>query len=199
MKTISRIVQLGSLGFAAALASACAAETDIVGDDEARAEQVEALNRAPTPSDPSLNVESGNQLAFSYDAVGVQIYVCQADATGNVAWTLQAPDAKLYGCGGQLAGTHYAGPTWQSKDGSKVTATRVAGYQPDPTAIPELLLKAATHEGSGRMAKVSFIQRLDTTGGTAPATGCDAEHLGTTTRIDYTATYYFYEAKKSRR
>ncbi len=199
MKISSRIVQLGSLGFAAvALASGCAAETDIAGDD-AFAEQGEALRRAPTPSDPSLNVEPGNQLAFSYDAVGAQIYVCQADATGKLAWTLQAPDAKLYGCGGQLAGTHYAGPTWQSKDGSKVTATRVAGFQPDPTAIPELLLKAATHEGSGRMAKVSFIQRLETTGGTAPATGCDAEHLGTTTRIDYTATYYFYEPKKSRR
>ncbi len=200
MKTMSRIVQLGSLGLAAvALGSGCAAETDIAGGDEPLAKHSDALHRAPTPSDPSLNVEAGNQLAFWYDAVGVQIYVCQADPTGKLAWTLKAPDAKLHGCGGRAAGTHYAGPTWQAKDGSRVTATRVAGYQPDPTAIPELLLKAATHEGSGRMAKVSFIQRLETTGGTAPASGCDAEHLGTTTRVDYTATYYFYEPKKSRR
>jgi hypothetical protein len=48
-----------------------------------------------TPSDPSLNVESGNQLAFWYDAIGAQIYVCQADASGKIAWMLQAPDAKL--------------------------------------------------------------------------------------------------------
>ncbi|MDQ2643272.1 MAG: hypothetical protein M3020_05630 [Myxococcota bacterium] len=34
-----------------------------------------------TPSDPSLDVESGNQLAFWYDAIGAQM--------------LQAPDAKL--------------------------------------------------------------------------------------------------------
>lgn len=200
MKTVTRTFQLGYLGLAAiALAAGCAAETDVAGAGEALAEQSEALRHVPTPSDPSLDVEAGHRLAFWYDAVGVQIYVCQADSTGKATWALQAPDAKLFSCGGRIAGTHYAGPTWEAKDGSKVTATRVAGYQPDPTAIPELLLKAATHEGSGRMAKVTFIQRLETAGGLAPATGCDAEHLGATTRVDYTATYYFYEAKKARR
>lgn len=200
MKTVTRFVQLGSLGLVAAtLAAGCAAQSDVAGSDEALAEQSDALHQVPTPSDPSLNVEEGNQLAFWYDAVGVQIYACQSDSAGKIAWVLQAPDAKLYSCGGHLAGTHYAGPTWQAKDGSKVTATRVNGHQPDPTAIPELLLKAATHEGSGRMAKISFIQRLETTGGIAPATGCDSDHLGATARVDYTATYYFYEPKKSRR
>ncbi len=44
------------------------------------------------------------------------------------------------------------------------------------------------------MAGVTYVQRLDTTGGLAPATGCDASHVGDTARIDYTATYYFYKA-----
>ena len=200
MKTATRIVQPGSLGLATiALIAGCAAQTDVADGDQALAEQSDALRHVPTPSDPTLNVEEGNKLAFRYDAAGVQVYVCQADTAGKIAWALQAPDAKLYSCGGRLAGTHYAGPTWEAKDGSKVTATRVNGYQPDPTAIPELLLKAATHEGTGQMSKVSFIQRLETSGGIAPGAGCDADHLGATSRVDYTATYYFYEPKKSRR
>jgi len=199
MKTMPRIVQLVVVCLAANALAGCAAETELAAEEEALAEQSDALRRAPTPSDPSLNVEAGHQLAFAYDAVGVQIYACKADPAGSVAWALEAPDATLYGCGGRVAGTHYAGPTWQAQDGSKVTATRVAGNQPDPTAIPELLLKAATHAGSGRMAKVSFIQRLETAGGLAPASGCDADHLGATASVDYTATYYFYEARKGRR
>lgn len=199
MKTVPRSVGLGFVCLAASVFAGCATEVELAADEEALAEQSDALRHAPTPSDPSLEVEVGHELAFQVDAVGAQVYACRADATGNTAWVLEAPDATLYACGGRVAGTHYAGPTWEAKDGSKVTATRVASYQPDPTAIPELLLKAATHEGAGQMAKVSFIQRLDTVGGLAPATGCDAEHLGATARVDYTATYYFYEAKKRRR
>lgn len=46
------------------------------------------------------------------------------------------------------------------------------------------------------MSEVTYIQRLDTQGGLAPATGCDAAHEGATARIGYTATYYFYRAGK---
>jgi hypothetical protein len=45
------------------------------------------------------------------------------------------------------------------------------------------------------MTDVTFIHRLETAGGKAPATGCDASHVGETARVDYTATYYFYEAR----
>ena len=62
----------------------------------------------------------------------------------------------------------------------------------DPTAIPELLLKAVSHSGDGRMSGVTYVQRLDTVGGLAPTAGCDT--AGATARVDYTATYYFYAA-----
>jgi hypothetical protein len=45
------------------------------------------------------------------------------------------------------------------------------------------------------MTKVEFIRRSDTHGGTAPSTGCDAEHLNAIVRVPYTATYTFYSAK----
>lgn len=43
------------------------------------------------------------------------------------------------------------------------------------------------------MAKVSYIQRLETVGGLAPASGCDAEHVGAVLRVPYEAVYYFYK------
>ena len=47
---------------------------------------------------------------------------------------------------------------------------------------------------SGTFAPTTYIQRVNTTGGLAPATGCDAEHIGAQAAIPYTADYYFYKA-----
>ena len=44
------------------------------------------------------------------------------------------------------------------------------------------------------MTKVTSIQRLSTTGGKAPASGCDAAHIGAEVEIPYTADYFFYQA-----
>jgi hypothetical protein len=153
----------------------------------------ELTSACPPHVPPALAVPAGNKLAFSYDAIGVQIYGCDATATGY-GWVFRAPEANLYGHKGKPAGTHYAGPTWQAKDGSTVVAAKVAEYPADP-AIPWLLLGATSHAGHGRMTDVTFIHRLETAGGKAPANGCDATHVGETLRVDYTATYYFYEAR----
>ena len=145
----------------------------------------------PLPS-PALAVPAGNELAFHLDAVGVQIYTCKATATG-FAWTFVAPEATLYR-EDRVVGKHYAGPTWEYKDGSTVVGARVAGATPDPTSIPWLLLRAASHAGTGKMTPVTFIQRLETAGGIAPAAGCDATTVGAGARVPYTATYFFSQA-----
>jgi hypothetical protein len=148
----------------------------------------------PLPS-PTLAVPAGNTLAFAYHGVGVQIYACEAAATGY-AWVFVAPEATLYDCRGQAVATHFAGPTWEdSSDESTVVGAKLAGFTVDPTAIPWLLLQAASHTGDGRMSDVTYVQRLSTVGGNAPTTGCDAEHVGAASRVDYTATYAFYEGQ----
>lgn len=179
------------------VALGCSAEVGDSAELDDAGTNSEALGRGhlPTLPDPSLAVPDGNRLAFAMDAVGVQIYACQASGTA-FAWVFQAPEATLYDHRGRKVGTHYAGPTWESRDSSKVTAARVAGFTPDPTAIPALLLQANGHEGMGVMTPVTFIQRLETTGGLAPTGGCDADHVGAIARSDYTASYYFYAAKK---
>jgi hypothetical protein len=166
------------------LSVACGAHPDDVGTE------AEALSSkcAPAMPDPTLNAPAGNKLAFTLDAVGVQIYTCQASG-----WVFQAPEATLYNSGGQLAGTHYVGPTWEANDGSKVVGAKVAGFTVDPSSVPWLLLRAVSHAGDdGRMSRVSFIQRFDTVGGVAPSSGCDAAHVGDVARVDYTTSYAFY-------
>lgn len=189
-------LRLGA-GILASLALfACSADVGDASDLEDVGASAEELGHLPTLPDPSLAVPDGNRLAFAFDATGVQIYACTASGTAY-SWVFQAPEATLYNHGGHAVGTHYVGPTWEYKDESKVMAAKVAAFTADPTAIPELLLQATTHEGTGRMTPVTYIQRLDTTGGLAPSAGCDVDHVGAVARVDYTATYYFYVAKKA--
>ncbi|HEY5955132.1 MAG TPA: DUF3455 domain-containing protein [Polyangiaceae bacterium] len=194
-KTISNFASIALL---AASSSIGCAEVGEANGTEPNANELatEALhsNSFPSLPDPSLAVPEGNSLEFYLRATGVQIYACQAASTG-FAWTFQAPEASLVDRRGHVVVKHYGGPTWEYLDGSKVVASKVAGFTDDATAIPELLLAATTHEGDGRMSDITYIQRLDTHGGLAPTDGCDAVHVGSTARIDYTATYYFYRAK----
>jgi hypothetical protein len=143
----------------------------------------------------STNPPPGQLAILTVTGKGVQIYACQQSPTGP-QWVFQAPEATLVDTSGSPVGSHGAGPIWKSKDGSSVTGELLQkSASPDPTAIPWLLLKAATVSGSGIMTKVEFIRRSDTHGGNAPATGCDAQHLNATSRVPYTAIYTFYSSK----
>lgn len=147
---------------------------------------------APPPVPQDIAVPAGNVLFDMGNAEGFQIYTCQA-----AGWTLQQPMAVLTQGGHKPFALHYGGPTWMALDGSAVVGTR-AGIAPAPTpgSIPWLLLSAAPANGSadGALSGTTFIQRLNTTGGVAPASGCDADHLGATAPVFYTADYYFYRA-----
>jgi hypothetical protein len=125
---------------------------------------------------------------------GVQIYSCSA-AAGGPAWAFRAPEARLVDRRGRFAGTHRAGPTWEALDGSSVLGAKVEAATPDPAAIPWLLLRAASHHaGSGRMADVTFVQRLQTSGGVAPSGGCSAATVDVVARVPYRAIYCFYRS-----
>jgi hypothetical protein len=102
------------------------------------------------------------------------------------------PEAVLYNANGDEAvmGIHYGGPTWESTSGSIVKASVVDRCFPDPDAIHWLLLKASDSEGPGIFDGVTFIQRVNTVGGTAP--GEPGEFVGEEVEVPYTAEYYFY-------
>ena len=147
-------------------------------------------NRAPDLGDcQDLQVPAGNKVAFHVYAEGVQIY-----RWNGTSWIFVAPEAVLFADAGDdgVVGIHYAGPTWESNSGSKVVGTVLERCTPDPDAIPWLLLGAVSNEGPGIFHRVTFIQRVNTVGGKAPADPGD--FVGEEVRVPYTAEYFFYRA-----
>jgi len=153
---------------------------------QSRADQLEPPSDAPG----GIAVEAGNKVFLIVHAIGTQNYTC----TGAGTWSAAVPQADLFADNGHQIGTHFAGPTWQLKDGSKVLGMRLKGVTVGTDAIPWLLLKAVTTipgADGDRLVPTTFIQRVHTTGGLPPAGACSPE---ATVRVPYTADYYFYRS-----
>ncbi|EOD66099.1 DUF3455 domain-containing protein [Amycolatopsis vancoresmycina] len=148
-----------------------------------------AATASATPAGPTvpdaIKVPAGNHPVATYPAEGVQIYGCT-----NGAWALIQPAAVLSRHGKPVA-LHSKGPVWTSiVDGSTVGAT-AAATSPRANAIPEVLLKATLNTGDGIFGKVTYVQRLNTRGGVAPAGACTD---GAQTAVRYSADYAFWVA-----
>ena len=146
---------------------------------------------SPTGLADEIQVDVGNKVFLIGHGVGVQIYTCN----GSV-WSAAVPRANLFDDNGKLIISHFAGPSWQAKDGSTAVGTVVDKVTPDESAIPWVLLSAATTPGldGDRLVDTSFIQRLETTGGlTPPAADCNAATANTVVEVPYTAEYVFWK------
>ena len=159
-----------------------------------------SLKGETAPAIPDkLKLPDSQQVSLEVRASGVQIYSCGASKAdpARFEWTFKAPEADLFDAAGKKVGSHYAGPTWESTDGSKVVGeVKAKDDGPDPAAIPWLLLSAKSTSGAGVFAPTLSIQRLNTAGGKAPGDGCDQAHAGKEARIAYKATYVFSVAKR---
>jgi FtsP/CotA-like multicopper oxidase with cupredoxin domain len=160
---------------------------------------VQAAHAQSAPASArSLLPPAGNLPYLLGHGDGVQIYQCNATAAG-FAWTFVAPRANLTDARGRVIITHFGGPTWQANDGSKVVGTLVSSLTVSPNAIPWLLLSTtatpAPH-GGGLLADATFVQRLFTVGGLAPAAStCDAKAAGARSEVPYTAEYLFWKSR----
>ena len=151
----------------------------------AGAQQVPGVLRAP----------ADEQLDLQVYAKGDQIYFCKVDGT-QAGWTLKAPDAQLFDKDGKTFGKHFAGPSWEANDGSRVVGKAAANApSPEADSIPWLLVKVVRHEGQGVLTRVTSIQRINTKGGKAPVSGCDPAHAGQEARVPYSADYVFFAPK----
>ena len=146
----------------------------------------------------SLRAPATEILSREAHAVGVQIYQCSAHKAdpARFEWVFKAPEAELFDRFGTKVGSHYAGPTWEANDGSKVVGDVTARENaPDAGAIPWLLLTAKASSGEGVFGQIRSIQRLETVGGKAPGEGCDQTQVGKEARIAYRARYFFFAAR----
>ena len=171
-------------------------------------------NVTPPPVPDRLHVLDGNEAYLIGHAFGSQDYVCAASGSG-VAFVLTTPEAVLFDNPAHRVINHFFSPnpvergtiraTWQSTRNSSVfwgNLVQAATFASDPEfvaqdAIPWLLLsRAGVLEGSGNgdnLAEATFVQRVNTVGGLAPATGCNSPaDVGKTAIVPYEADYVFY-------
>jgi hypothetical protein len=159
----------------------------------------------------NLHVPDGSKHLFTAHADGTQNYVCLPNKTGGFGWTLYGPDAVLRGDKNDIIGMHFltpdapgaAHPSWQGLDGSRAQAIATANSSEKPFvadgAVPWLLLKVSgttpAHGSAGKysFASAGYVQRIHTSGGVAPATGCMAAgDVGAKALVPYQADYVFY-------
>jgi len=200
------------------LIAACVAALGLMVTTGVRAAHADDLTPPRVPK--LLEVEDGNEVFLVGHGVGTQNYVCAPSATSvtGFAFSLFTPQATLFDDAGDQLITHFFSPnddpnvappehgtirvTWEdSRDTSRVWAfllqqsSDVKFVRKD--AVAWLLLKesgvAAGPTGGDGLTKTTFIQRLNTVGGLAPATGCSAfEDLGHRAFVPYSADYFFY-------
>jgi hypothetical protein len=153
---------------------------------------------AAPPVPGPLRVPGDQALIKELHATGVQVYECQPakNDPSKFEWSFKGPEASLLTKGGRNAGKHYAGPTWEAADGSRVVGETISSSpSPKPNSIAWLLLRAKATAGNGLFTHVQYIQRLNTAGGSAPGGGCRKEQAGQELRASYTADYVFYGAR----
>jgi hypothetical protein len=145
-----------------------------------------------------LRPGANESLAMIVAAKGVQVYECRArtDQGGGYEWAFVAPEADLFDARGNRAGRHYAGPDWESTDGSRIVGTvKERADAPVADAIPSLLLAARSVGSEDSFRQVTCIQRVNTVGGVAPKAGCSETTARTPARVNYTADYYLFTAR----
>jgi hypothetical protein len=181
------------------------------------------LTVPPVPT--NIQVPAGNTVFLEAQAAGTQNYICQtsASASSGFSWTLFGPQATLFVTFRvgrhkipQQVATHFlssnpqeggtARPTWQSSlDTSAVWGRAIASSSDAafvvPGAIPWLLVAvvgARTEPTGGNfLTQTTYIQRLNTSGGLPPSTGCSqSTDVGSTVLVPYNADYFFYRTSR---
>ncbi len=144
----------------------------------------------------AVSVPAGNKQVMYTTAAGEITYECREkkDMAGSYEWAFAGPVATLKDLSGKVVGKYYGGPTWESNDGSKVTAKQVAVSPNGADNIPLQLVKANPSMGEGAMKDISYIQRLNTRAGVAPKDPCGMGEKGQRKQVAYSADYVMYKA-----
>jgi hypothetical protein len=137
---------------------------------------------------PAVQVPAGQMLIGDFLGTGVQVYRCTAgtwvfvEPAANLAgWTTRPPDF--------ATAVHFRGPSWESADDGSLVEAKVIASSPVPGSIPQLLLQSTSNRGDGVFGRVSYLQRLATSGGAAPTGACTDDRIA---GVRYRAEYRFF-------
>jgi len=165
------------------------------------------------PALPAVLIPDGATPYLRTHAVGTQNYICLATGSG-LAWRFIGPQATLFVTlfkFEQQLTTHFLSPnpdeagilraTWQASfDSSRVWA-QARQVVDDPAVIgtgniPWLLLQRVGARpgpaGGSLLSQATWIQRVNTVGGVAPAAGCSqSTDTGAMALVPYSTDYVF--------
>ncbi|MFN7152695.1 MAG: DUF3455 domain-containing protein [Acidovorax sp.] len=187
--TLSRLIPLTGAIAAAVLLSACGS----MSSSSSSAKPMFSQDSLPD----TIKVPAGNKVAMETVGVGEITYECRdkANMPGQTEWVFVGPKAVLNDRSGKPVGTYYGPPaTWESSDGSKLTATQLAVAPSGTGNLPYQLVKANPAMGMGAMTGVTYIQRVALKGGVAPASACAPANKGERQIVKYQADYIFWKA-----
>jgi Protein of unknown function (DUF3455) len=145
----------------------------------------------------AVKVPTGHRVAIETVGIGDITYECRdkKDAAGQFEWVFVSPSAVLKDRKGETIGAYFGPPaTWRSNDGSAISGTQQAVSPASAGSIPLQLVKTNAATGQGAMTGVTYIQRVATRGGVAPAMTCDAAAKGKREVVKYQADYILYKA-----
>jgi Protein of unknown function (DUF3455) len=140
--------------------------------------------KAPSEVDPVLELA----------ATGVQIFRCELDKD-TYRWVFRLPEADLRDASQQVVGHHGANYSFEHVDGSRLIGT-IVGYDSAPSgdnALRWLLLRTQSY-GQGEFDKMTYVQRVETSGGMPPAQ-CSAEQVNQILRVPFSAKFIFYRPR----
>ena len=183
-QTAVATARLACTACAAALLAACASSPSM-----------QAFEQGGLP--PAVQVPAGHKVFLETVGIGEITYECRAKAAmaGQFEWVFAGPDAKLLNRSGKSVGTYYGPPaTWAGLDGVKLTGAQVAVAPAAPGSIPLQLVKANAASGAGMLSGTTYIQRVATMGGVAPAAACAQGNVGTKQVVKYQADYIFWRS-----
>jgi len=170
-----------------------------------------AESESLTPPVVPQEIQVDDQLFLIGHGVGTQNYVCLPSGAG-FAFSLFTPEATLFtDDAGQLT-THFFSPdrdprdfgairvTWEhSRDTSTIWGAVTGQVQVSKDAINWLRveIKGALPgpTGGDKLTPTTFVQRINTVGGLAPAADCvGATDVGKRAFVPYTADYLFFKS-----
>jgi len=153
------------------------------------------FNQSSLPE--AVRVPAGHRIAMETVGVGEITYECRArkDSAGQFEWVFVGPEARLLSRTGQPVGRYFGPPaTWESNDGSRLTATQLAVAPSGSANLPLQLVRANPAMGMGALQGISHIQRVATVGGVAPAAACGEANQSARQTVKYQADYIFWKA-----
>jgi hypothetical protein len=176
----------------------------------------------PMPDNLKLHAEDGFTAFLVGHAVGTQNYVCKPTLNGGFAFALFTPQATLFTDANKEIIVHFFSPnpdeantdpnvvanfairaTWQDSTDMSTVWAKLDQMSTEAPFVAEgavawLLLDVVGTRpgptGGKTLTPAVRVQRLNTSGGLAPKTGCSSlGDVGKQAFVDYTADYFFYK------